>query len=127
MCTHILLDVLRPLLEPSLGLLGFLDQAYFWCLHSSFGGVGANDVEHWCDSFCHLSVGVLPSLSLLDEYLAFAIKGLLLLYELVALLGPRLDLFCTSLVLKLQVIAVFLHLLKVHFGIFLYNYKASRR
>jgi hypothetical protein len=29
--------------------------------------------------------------------------------------------------LKLQVIVDFLHLLKVHFGIFLYNYKASRR
>jgi hypothetical protein len=29
--------------------------------------------------------------------------------------------------LKLQVIAVFLHLLKVHFGIFLYNCKASRQ
>jgi hypothetical protein len=36
---------------------------------------------------------VLPSLPLLDEYLAFAIKGFLLLHELVALLGPRLDLF----------------------------------
>jgi hypothetical protein len=44
---------------------------------------------------------VVPSLSLLDEYLAFAIKGFLLFHELVALLGPRLDLFCTSLVLKL--------------------------
>jgi hypothetical protein len=44
---------------------------------------------------------VLPSLSLLDEFLAFAIKDFLLLHELVALLGPRLDLFCTSLVLKL--------------------------
>jgi hypothetical protein len=93
MCTHILLDVLRPLLEPSLGFLGFLDQAYFWCLHFSFGGVGANDVEHWCDPFRHLSASVLPSLSLLDEYLAFAIKGFLLLHELVALLGPCLDLF----------------------------------
>jgi hypothetical protein len=51
MCTHILLDVLRPLLESSLGFLGFLDQSYFWCLHSSFGGVGTNDVEHWCDPF----------------------------------------------------------------------------
>jgi hypothetical protein len=118
MCTHILLDVLRPLLEPSPGFLGFLDQTYFWCLHSSFGGVGANDIEHWCDPFRHLSVGVLPSFSLLDEYLAFAIKGFLLLHELVALLGPRLNIFCTSLVLELQVIAVFLHLLKVHFGIF---------
>jgi hypothetical protein len=29
--------------------------------------------------------------------------------------------------LKLQVVAIFLHLLKVHFGIFLYNCKASRR
>jgi hypothetical protein len=29
--------------------------------------------------------------------------------------------------LKLQVIAIFLHFLKVHFDIFLYNYKASRR
>jgi hypothetical protein len=27
--------------------------------------------------------------------------------------------------LKLQVIAIFLHLLKVHFGIFLYNCKVS--
>jgi hypothetical protein len=70
---------------------------------------------------------VLPSLPLLDEYLAFAIKGFLLLHELVALLGPRLDLFCTSLVLKLQVVTIFLHLLKVHFGIFLYNCKASYR
>jgi hypothetical protein len=101
MCTHILLDVLRPLLKPSPGFLGFLDQAYFWCLHSSFRGVGANNVEHWCDPFSHLSAGVLPSLLLLDEYLAFAIKCLLLLHELVALLGARLDLFCTSLVLKL--------------------------
>jgi hypothetical protein len=106
--------------------LGFLDQAYIWCLRSSFGGVGANDVEHWCDPFHHLRAGVLPSLLLLDEYLAFAIKVFLLLHELVALLGPCLDLFCTSLVLKLQVVAIFLHLLKVHFGIFLYNYKASR-
>jgi hypothetical protein len=70
---------------------------------------------------------MLPSLLLLDEYLAFDIKGILFLHELIALLGPHLDLFCTSLVLKLQVITVFLHLLKVHFGIFLYNYKASRR
>jgi hypothetical protein len=70
---------------------------------------------------------VLPSFLLLDEYLAFAIKGFLLLHELVALLGPRLDLFCTGLVLKLQVITIFLHLLKVHFGIFLYNFKASHR
>jgi hypothetical protein len=119
MCTHILLDVLRPLLEPSLGFLGFLDQAYFWCIRSSFSGVGANNVEHWCDPFCHLHAGVLPRLSLLDECLAFAIKGFLLLHELVALLAPHLDLFCTSLVLKLQVIAIFLHLLKVHFGFFL--------
>jgi hypothetical protein len=36
---------------------------------------------------------MLLSLSLLDEYLVFTIKGFLLLYELVALLGPRLDLF----------------------------------
>jgi hypothetical protein len=93
MCTHILLDVLHPLLEPSPGFLGFLDQAYFWCLHSSFDGVGANDVEHWCDPLCHLNTGVLPSLSLLNEYLSFAIKGFLLLHELVALLGPCLDLF----------------------------------
>jgi hypothetical protein len=93
MCTHILLDVIRPLLEPSPGFLGFLDQAYFWCLHSSFGGVGTNNVEHWCDPLHHLSVGMLLSLSLLDEYLVFTIKGFLLLYELVALLGPRLDLF----------------------------------
>jgi hypothetical protein len=28
--------------------------------------------------------------------------------------------------LKLQVIAIFLHLHKVYFGIFRYNYKASR-
>jgi hypothetical protein len=70
---------------------------------------------------------VLPSFMLLDEYLAFAIKGFLLLHELVALLGPRLDLFCTGLVLKLQVVVIFLHLLKVHFVIFLYNCKASRR
>jgi hypothetical protein len=70
---------------------------------------------------------VLLSLPLLDEYLAFGIKDFLLLHELVALLGPRLNLFCTSLVLKLQVIAIFLHLLKVHFGIFLNNCKASRR
>jgi hypothetical protein len=68
---------------------------------------------------------VLPSLSLLDEYLAFAIKGFLLCHKLAALLGPRLDLFCTSLVLKLQVVAIFLHLLKVHFAIFLYKCKAS--
>jgi hypothetical protein len=61
---------------------------------------------------------VLLSLSLLDEYLAFAIKGFFLLHELVALLGPRLDLFCTSLVLKLQVVTIFLHILKVHFRIF---------
>jgi hypothetical protein len=65
--------------------------------------------------------------SLLDECLVFAIKGFLLLHEFVALLGPCLDLFCTSLVLKLQIVAIFLHLLKVHFGFFLYNYKASRR
>jgi hypothetical protein len=70
---------------------------------------------------------VLPSFMLLDEYLAFAIKGFLLLHELVALLGPRLDLFCTGLVLKLQVVVIFLHLLKVHFVIFLYNCKTSRR
>jgi hypothetical protein len=64
---------------------------------------------------------VLPSFSLLDERLAFAIKGFLLRHKLAALLGPHLDLFCTSLVLKLQVITIFLHLLKVHFGIFLYG------
>jgi hypothetical protein len=68
---------------------------------------------------------VLPSFSLPDERLAFPIKGLLLRHKLVALLEPRLDLFCTSLVLKLQVVAIFLHLLKVHFGIFLYNCKVS--
>jgi hypothetical protein len=28
--------------------------------------------------------------------------------------------------LKLQAIEIFLHLLKVHFGVFLYNCKASR-
>jgi hypothetical protein len=44
---------------------------------------------------------VLPSFPFLDEYLAFAIKVFLLLHELVAFLGPRLDLFCTGLVLKL--------------------------
>jgi hypothetical protein len=66
MCTHILLDVLHPLLEPSLGFLEFLDQAYFWCLRSSFGRVRANDVKHWCE-------GMLPSLSLFDERLAFAV------------------------------------------------------
>jgi hypothetical protein len=44
---------------------------------------------------------MLPSFSLLDERLAFAVKGLLLRDKLAALLGPRLDLFCTSLVLKL--------------------------
>jgi hypothetical protein len=44
---------------------------------------------------------VLPSFSLPDERLAFPIKGLLLRHKLAALLGPRLDLFCTSLVLKL--------------------------
>jgi hypothetical protein len=54
---------------------------------------------------------VLPSFPLLDEYLAFAIKGFLLLHELVALLGPHLDLFCTGLVSKLQVVVIFLHLL----------------
>jgi hypothetical protein len=88
-----------------------LDQAYFWCLRSSFGGVGANDVEHWCDPFHHFWAGMLPSLSLFDERLAFAIQGFLLRHKLAALLGPCLDLFCTSLVLKLQVIVIFLHLL----------------
>jgi hypothetical protein len=44
---------------------------------------------------------MLPSFPLPDEYLAFAVKGFLLLHELVAFLGPRLDLFCTGLVLKL--------------------------
>jgi hypothetical protein len=127
MCTHILPDVLRPLLEPSPGFLKFLDQTYFWCLYSSFGEVGTNDVEHWCDPLRHFSAGVLSSFPLLDEYLAFVIKGFLLLHELVALLGPRLDLFCTGLVLKLEVVMIFLHLLKVHFGIFLYNCQASRR
>jgi hypothetical protein len=68
---------------------------------------------------------MLPSFPLLDEYLAFTIKGFLLLPELVALLGPRLNLFCTGLVLKLQVIMIFLHLLKVHFGIFLQNCPTS--
>jgi hypothetical protein len=66
---------------------------------------------------------MLPSFTLLYERLAFAVKGFLLHHKLAALLGPRLDLFCTSLVLKLQVIAIFLHLLKVHFGILLHNYK----
>jgi hypothetical protein len=126
MCTHILPDVLRPLLEPSPDFLGFLDQAYFWCLHSSFGEVSTNDVEHWCDPLRHFSAGLM-SFPLPDEYLAFAIKGFLLLHELVAFLGSRLDLFCTGLVLKLQVVAIFLHLLKVYFGIFLYNCKASHR
>jgi hypothetical protein len=78
-----------------------LDQAYFWCLRSSFGGVGANDVEHWCDPFRHLCAGMLPSLLLFDERLAFAVQGFLLRHKLAAFLGPRLDLFCTSLVLKL--------------------------
>jgi hypothetical protein len=67
--------------------------------------------------------GMLPSLSLFDERLAFAVQGFLLCHKLAALLGPRLDLFCTSLVLKLQVIAIFLHLFKVHFVIFLHSYK----
>jgi hypothetical protein len=70
---------------------------------------------------------VLPSFPLPDEYPTFAIKGFLLLHKLVAFLGPRLDLFCTGLVLKLQGVAIFLDLLKVYFGIFLYNCKASRR
>jgi hypothetical protein len=50
---------------------------------------------------------MLPSFSLLDERLAFAVKGFLLRHKLATLLGPCLDLFCTSLVLKLQVIAIF--------------------
>jgi hypothetical protein len=66
---------------------------------------------------------MIPSLSLFDERLAFAIKGFLIRHKLAALLGPRLDLFCTSLVLKLQVITIFLHLLQVQFGIFLHNCK----
>jgi hypothetical protein len=78
-----------------------LDQAYFWCLRSSFGGVGANGVEHWCNPFRHLCAGMLPSLLLFDERLAFAVQGFLLRHKLAAFLGPRLDLFCTSLVLKL--------------------------
>jgi hypothetical protein len=56
---------------------------------------------------------MLPSLSLFDERLAFAVQSFLLCHKLVAFLGPHLDLFCTSLVLKLQVIAIFLHLLQV--------------
>jgi hypothetical protein len=44
---------------------------------------------------------MLPSLSLFDEHLAFAVQGFLLRHKLAAFLGPRLDLFCTSLVLKL--------------------------
>jgi hypothetical protein len=54
---------------------------------------------------------MLPSLSLFDERLVFAVLGFLLCHKLAALLGSRLDLFCTSLVLKLQVVAIFLHLL----------------